>query len=194
LIGPERSRGVAKKKELIMAEADLLKGKKILIVDDEPDVLSVLEELLDMCDTVKASSFEEAREFLQSQDFDFAILDIMGVNGFQLLDIANGRKIRAIMLTAHSLTIESTIKSYKRGAAYFVPKDEIARIVVFLEDILEASRKGENYWTEWLDRLGAYYERRFGPDWKDKDRQFWEALAKHEWRLASVLRKEEAEE
>ena len=176
-----------------MAKNDLLKGKRILAVDDEPDVLSVLEELLPMCAVVKASSFQEASEFLHSQDFDFAILDIMGVNGFQLLDIANERKIRAVMLTAHSLSVESTIKSYKRGAAYFVPKDEMARITVFLEDILEASQKGENYWTAWLDRLGAYYERRFGPNWKDKDREFWEALSKHEWRLASVLRKEEGE-
>jgi CheY-like chemotaxis protein len=33
-----------------MAERTLLDGKKILIVDDEPDVLDSLEELLTMCD------------------------------------------------------------------------------------------------------------------------------------------------
>ena len=35
----------------------LLKGKKILIVDDEPDVLDQLIELLDMCRIDTASSF-----------------------------------------------------------------------------------------------------------------------------------------
>ena len=45
-----------------MSDNSLLEGKKILIVDDEPDVLDVLEEMLDMCEVVKASSFEEAKK------------------------------------------------------------------------------------------------------------------------------------
>ena len=32
-----------------MSDTNLLEGKKILIVDDEPDILAVLEDLLDMC-------------------------------------------------------------------------------------------------------------------------------------------------
>lgn len=177
-----------------MSKDYLLNGKKILIVDDEPDVLSTLEELLDMCETVKALSFQEARELLHSNDYDFALLDIMGVNGLQLLDIANERKIKAIMLTANALNIETTIKSYKKGAAYFVPKDEMGRIADILVEILEATQKGENSWTAWLSRMETCYERRFGPNWKDKDREFWDVLAKQEWSLASVMRKEEAEE
>ena len=35
----------------------LLDGKRILIVDDEPDVLETLEDLLYICDVVKASNF-----------------------------------------------------------------------------------------------------------------------------------------
>ena len=58
-----------------------LQSKRLLIVDDEPDVLETLEELLPMCDVVKASSFEEAKDLLEVQYFDIAILDIMGVNG-----------------------------------------------------------------------------------------------------------------
>ena len=37
-----------------MSDVSLLEGKKILIVDDEPDILAVLEDLLDMCELVKA--------------------------------------------------------------------------------------------------------------------------------------------
>jgi len=47
-----------------MSDTNLLEGKKILIVDDEPDVLDVLEEMLDMCEVVKASSFDEAKKLL----------------------------------------------------------------------------------------------------------------------------------
>jgi hypothetical protein len=42
-----------------------------------------------------------------------------------------------------------------------------------LRDILEAREKGENFWWRWMDRLGAYYEKKFGPEWQDKDEEFW---------------------
>ena len=174
-------------------ENSLMKAKKVLIVDDELDVLETLEELLQDNDIVRASSFEEAKELLESQSFDIAVLDIMGVDGFALLDIACEKKIIAIMLTAHSLSIESTIKAYKRGAAFFVPKEEMMNITSFIQDVLAAKEKGENYWSTWLDRLGHYYENVFGPDWRDRDREFWEALARRDWRLASGLRQQEGE-
>ncbi|MBW1946002.1 MAG: response regulator, partial [Deltaproteobacteria bacterium] len=47
-----------------MSETNILEGKKVLIVDDEPDILSVLEELLTMCKVVKATTFEEAKALL----------------------------------------------------------------------------------------------------------------------------------
>jgi DNA-binding NtrC family response regulator len=174
-----------------MTESSLLEDKRVLIVDDEPDVLETLEELLSMCEIVAASSFDEAQDLLETHGFDMAVLDIMGVNGYKLLDIANEKKILAVMLTAHALTPEDTVKSYKRGAAFFVPKEEMANMTTFLSDVLEAKEKGENYWARWLDRLGDYYEKKFGPEWRDSDREFWEALSKQDWRLASVLRREE---
>ena len=146
-----------------MSERSLLDHKRILIVDDEPDVLETLEELLPMCDVVKATNFEEAKELLETQYFDMAILDIMGVNGYQLLDIANSRNVIAVMLTAHALSPDNVVKSYKEGAASYLPKDEMANITVFLNDILEAKEQGKNVWWRWFDRLGSFFERKFGP-------------------------------
>jgi len=157
-----------------MSEESLLKGKQILIVDDEPDVLDTLEELLPMCDVVKASTFEQAKELLESRYFDIAVLDIMGVDGFDLLIIANERKVMSVMLTAHALSLETTIKSFKEGAVYYVPKDEMANMATFLEDVLEAQEKGEKPWWRWLERFASYYDKKFGPDWKDRDKDFWE--------------------
>lgn len=156
-----------------MSKKMLLEGKRILIVDDEPDVLDTLEELLPMCGLVKATTFEEAKNFLESQYFDMTILDIMGVGGFQLLEIAKNRKVIPIMLTAHALSVENTIKSYKEGAASYLPKDEMQNITTYLNDVLEAEEKGRHFWWRWMDRLGAYYEKKFGSDWQDKDREFW---------------------
>ena len=105
-----------------MTNKNRLDGKKILIVDDEPDVLETLEELLSMCDVSKASSFEEAKKLLDFEYFDLAILDIMGVDGFELLEIARERDVIAVMLTAHALSPENIVKSYKEGAASYLPK------------------------------------------------------------------------
>ena len=157
-----------------MPEYEYLEGKQVLIVDDEPDVLDSLEDLLSMCDVTKASNFLEAKEFLQARYFDIAVLDIMGVEGYDLLEIANQKEIAAAMLTAHALSPENLVKSYNEGAASYLPKEEMINIASFLNDILEAKEKGKNTWTRWYDRMGSFFEKRFGEDWKKSDQEFWE--------------------
>ncbi len=156
-----------------MSSENRLNDKQVLLVDDEPDVLETLEGLLSMCHVSKASKFAEAEKLLQNQHFDIAILDIMGVDGYKLLELARKKSIIPVMLTAHALSIENTVKSYREGAASYIPKDEMARIATFLNDILEAKEKDQNPWWRWLDRLSDYYERKFGREWKDKDEDFW---------------------
>ena len=158
-----------------MSDSSLLDGKKILIVDDEPDVLEVLEEFLSMCEIVKASTFEDAKELLEAQDFDMAILDIMGVDGYALLDIARQKKVTAVMLTAHALTPDNVVRSIKEGAASYIPKDEITGIADFLNDVLKAQEEGKNPWEPWQERLpSSYFERKWGAAWQDTDKEFWE--------------------
>lgn len=148
--------------------SDLLDYKRVLVVDDEQDILDTIEELLHMCEVVKVSSFEEAREILEREYFDIAILDIMGVDGYKLLEIANRRDITAVMLTAHALSPEDTEKSFKEGAASYVPKEKVPEITTYLSDVLEAKEQGKNTWSRWLDRFGAFYDKKFGPRWKMK--------------------------
>ena len=150
-----------------------LYGKKILIVDDEPDVLDTLEELLFMCPVVRAGTFEEAKQLLEQDVFDLVILDIMGVNGYELLDLVKRKKVPAVMLTANALSVKDTVKSFKQGAAFYVPKEEMGNIVTYLSDILEAQQKGKSLMERWIDRMDSYYEKRFGKDWKEDDPEFW---------------------
>ena len=157
-----------------MEKDNLLDGKRILVVDDEPDILESLEELLAKCEVVKASSFEVARGLIEQEQFDLVILDIMGVSGYDLLDLATGKDMTAIMLTAHALTPENIVKSYRAGAAYFLPKEEMVNIASFLEDILEAKQKGQSTWNNWMNRLAAYCERTFGAKWQDTEKDFWD--------------------
>jgi DNA-binding NtrC family response regulator len=157
-----------------MEKNNLLDGKRILVVDDEPDVLESLEDLLATCEVVKASNFEDARSLIEQERFDLVILDIMGVSGYDLLDLATQKNMTAVMLTAHALTPENIVKSYRQGAAYFLPKEKMVDITSFLEEILDAKQKGQSTWDNWMNRLAGYCERTFGDKWQDTEKDFWD--------------------
>lgn len=155
----------------------IILGKRVLIVDDEIDVLGVLVDLLDLCKIDTATSFEEAKKLLDRYHYDVIILDIMGVQGFDLLAIAKKKDIPALMLTAHALTEESLRKSMEQGAAYFVPKPEIWQIATFVADVLDAKEKKENPWIRWFDKLGSIMDSAFtGPNWREREKEFLEKV------------------
>lgn len=155
-----------------MTSDSLLKEKFILVVDDEPDVLETVEEELDMCLIRKATDYETAMQYLSGYTFDIVILDIMGVNGFELLKDSVSRGFPTVMLTAHSLSPESLKKSIKLGAVSFLPKEKIPELRTFLEDVVMGG--GKPVWQKLFDRMGAFFNKRFGTDWKEKDRFFKE--------------------
>ena len=172
-----------------MRNEDILKGKKILIVDDEPDILETMEELLDMCLIDTAPSYETAKIFLDKNRYDAAILDIMGVRGYDLLQLTNEKGVPALMLTAHALSPENLVKSIKEGAQSYVPKDKISHITLFLVDILEAQERGIEKHRNWFARLKPFFDKKFGVDWRKKDKEFWEDFEK-----TYILTKEELEQ
>jgi len=153
---------------------DILKGKKILAVDDEIDILDTLEEILEDCDVERATSFESAKELLENKIYDAAILDIMGVQGFDLLEIAIEKNIPALMLTAHGLNPDNLVGSIKLGAKSYIPKDRMHEIGIYLKEIFLAREKGIEKSGNWFARLSAFFDERFGHGWKNKDKKFWE--------------------
>ncbi len=153
----------------------IIEGKRVLIVDDEKDILETLVDLLDICKTDTASSFEEAQQMLNENRYDIAVLDIMGVRGYELLEIAKEKKVPALMLTAHALSRDDLKRSAEEGAAYYAPKDEIESIREFIADVLDAVHKKKSTWERMFERLGSFYDKRFnGPDWREKEKKFWE--------------------
>ena len=155
-----------------MTSESPLKDKVVLVVDDEPDVLETVAEELDMCLVHKAGDYDTALQYLLSYTYDIVILDIMGVRGFELLKNAVSRGFPTVMLTAHALSPESLKKSIKLGAVSFLPKEKMTELTSFLEDVV--SERGKPVWQKLFDRLGNYFNRRFGPDWKEKDKFFKE--------------------
>ncbi len=157
----------------------VIRGKRVLIVDDEPDVLDTLTELLSVCRLDRAQTFEDAKKLIEENQYDVAILDIMGVRGFDLLKLAREKKIPTLMLTAHGLSEENLKRSAQEGASYYAPKDEINNIATFVADVIEAEEKKKSPWERWFDRLASFYDKRFGgTDWREKEKAFWEEKIK----------------
>ena len=155
-----------------MGTESALKDKVILVVDDEPDVLETVGEELEMCLLHKAADYDTALQYLLSYTYDIVILDIMGVNGFELLKNAVSRGFPTVMLTAHALSPESLKKSIKLGAVSFLPKEKMSELRGFLEDVVLG--EGKPVWQKLFEKLGGYFNKRFGPDWKEKDQFFKE--------------------
>ena len=153
----------------------IVDGKRILAVDDEPDVLMVLEEELmaaaPNCKYEKAKTFEVAADKLKSQTYDLVILDIMGVRGFDLLEMAVNRNLKVAMLTAHALTPEALKRSFDMKARAYLPKEKLGEIVSFLEDVLTYEYLPG--WKRLMMKLDGFFTEKF-KDMKEKTGySFW---------------------
>ena len=163
-----------------MMKESVLNGKRILAVDDEPDVLAVLEgEIGDACPNCKidkATSYEEAMKKIESQNYDVVILDIMGVRGFDLLDAAVKRKLRVAMLTAHALSPEALKLSFDKKARAYLPKEKLGEIVPFLEDVLTYEYLPG--WKRLMGKLKSFFDAKFESDWEKKTGMNWREWGK----------------
>lgn len=136
-----------------------LTGKRVLVVDDEPDICDMVVEQLDACQVDTANTYEQAREKLAKSQYDAVMLDIMGVRGHDLRDEFAG-KVPTIMLTAHALTPRDLVQSIKGKAVLYLPKEELGNIDVYVHRALEA--KGSQ-WSWLFKRLD--FTKWFGPGW-----------------------------
>jgi DNA-binding NtrC family response regulator len=154
----------------------ILNSKTILAVDDEADVLSTLQEEVlraaPKCKFEKATTYEEAAEKLESKTYDVVILDIMGVRGFDLLDLAVKKDFRVAMLTAHSLTPEALKRSFEMKARAFLPKEKLGEVVPFLEDVLKYEYLPG--WERLMKKLEGYFKIHWGEYWEKAAAKFRE--------------------
>jgi DNA-binding NtrC family response regulator len=161
-------------------KAPILSGKKILAVDDEPDVLTILEEeIMGACPDCKfdtATTYEKAAELIKSNPYDVVILDIMGVRGFDLLALSVNRNLRVAMLTAHALTPEALKRSFDMKARAYLPKEKLGEIVPFLEDVLKYDYLPG--WKRLFEKLKGFFDTKFESDWEKKTGLNWKEWGK----------------
>ncbi|MDQ7783208.1 MAG: response regulator [Desulfomonilaceae bacterium] len=162
-----------------MHSSEILQDKLILAVDDEEDVLDIIEEELSEYANVTlhtCTTFEHAQQYLVSYTYDLVILDIMGVRGFDLLQIANSAGFPVVMLTAHAFTPEALKKSIELGARAYLPKEKLGSLVPFLEDVIKLNY--QSAWKKALDQVGSLFNKKFGSDWRKSEEVFWEDFEK----------------
>jgi DNA-binding response OmpR family regulator len=151
-----------------MDDRQILENKRILVVDDEPDVLETMEELLHMCRVDTAGSFDTAVQHLETHMYDAAVLDIMGVRGYEILEITRRMNLPTLMLTAHALTPENLETALEKGADAYIPKEKLVDISVFLADVLTARKQGRQANARWFTFVKPVFDKLFGPEWQKK--------------------------
>jgi CheY-like chemotaxis protein len=152
----------------------VLNDKRILAVDDEPDVLETLGEQLEEFSGLifdKATDYETGYHLLRSWTYDLVILDIMGVRGFDLLNASVSLGFPTVMLTAHALSVQALRQSIQMGARAYLPKEKMAEIVPFLDDVLTLENRPG--WRRLFDKLGGFFTATFGPEWQKDEKEFW---------------------
>jgi DNA-binding NtrC family response regulator len=115
--------------------------RQILVVDDEPDIVLYLKQLLedDGFPTLTAFSGKDALKTVKNESVDILITDIRmpEMDGIELINkILNmEKKIQIIILTGHS-DIDTAIEAMKKGALNYLRKP------VNFEELLITIRKG----------------------------------------------------
>lgn len=125
---------------------------KILVVDDELDMLNLLKRSLEPdlgCTVVTAATGEEALNLLSQDGYDLVLADIKmpGMGGLELLQSIGAEypELTVIMMTAYG-DIDIAVEAMKLGAYDFITKPfEHESLIFRLEKGLERCRlKNEN--------------------------------------------------
>jgi two-component system cell cycle response regulator len=119
---------------------------KILIVDDRPENLLSMEDLLDMPDigVYSADSGNKALSMILEHDFALVLLDVQmpGMDGFETAEIIRknkqSRHMPIIFITAIGREEPYSAKAYEAGAVDFLykpinPKILISKVRIFVE-------------------------------------------------------------
>ncbi len=127
---------------------------KILIADDDPTILSLLNKILlaKGYEVHLAENGSVAEKALKSEPFDLLISDIKmdPVDGMQLL--RNTRELRphvgAIMLTAYA-TVATAVEAMKEGAFDYIPKP------FKIDELLETVKRALEYQKTLAEQISA---------------------------------------
>jgi len=143
---------------------------KILVVDDEPDIRSLIKEILEdeTFEVAVAEDATQADDLRKEFDPDLILLDIWmpGIDGITLLkqwNESNRMNVPVIMISGHG-TVETAVEATRLGAYDFIEKPlSLAKLILTVKHALEnTSLQREN------TRLKGYNQRVDAPIGKSK--------------------------
>jgi len=129
-------------------------GRKILIVDDEEDIVNLTEKFLQLenYETLACSNGSEALQIMEEKHEDIALvlLDIMmpNLNGYEVLkSIKSNEKFNHILVVL--FTVKNFFKDIKKGKelgadGYLVKAISGNEIINYIKNLLEKKKKETN--------------------------------------------------
>ena len=133
------------------AAADVLHKARVLVADDQPDVLQALRLLLkaEGCDIETATSPAGVLAAVESRDFDVAIIDLnytrdttSGIEGLSLLSKLQSldTPMPVVVMTAWG-TVDLAVEAMRRGARDFIQKPwDNERVLAVVRTQVELAR------------------------------------------------------
>ena len=122
---------------------------KILVVDDEPDIVRVVVRIMEARDHTVRTAHDgfEALEKVREEPPDVIILDLNlpGMNGFEVCKRLRGdpatRAIPIVMMTAAYVSIDDARRGHTTGADEYVVKPFLREVLIHnVERQLERGR------------------------------------------------------
>ena len=139
------------------------KAKHILIVDDEPEIRKIIQEILndEGYSTSAASSAEEARKEAKNKKPDLVFLDIWmpeedGISLLKDWTSQTENSFPVIMISGHA-TIETAIEATKLGAIDFIEKPvSIDKLLTSTKEVLSQYAMGEDVYSYLLQKIPIF--------------------------------------
>ena len=120
-----------------------MKKRNVLVVDDDQDVLSMLERLLQKLEYIPFVAYngEEALRIIDTNKIDVVVSDLVmpEMDGMELLKRVKSRKsdIPFVMITGHP-TIETAVEAIKKGAYDYLTKPfQVEEVQIKIDRALE---------------------------------------------------------
>jgi cyclic di-GMP phosphodiesterase len=139
---------------------------RILIVDDEPEITSILSDLFDSkYDCTTAGSAEQALELLAGQDYQLVISDITmpGMSGLEMIpQVRSSWPNSVVVMISGMQTVESAIEALRLGAFDYVMKpfdlrqvEAVVKRALDHQDLIVAKQRYEDHLEELVEQRTA---------------------------------------
>jgi response regulator RpfG family c-di-GMP phosphodiesterase len=139
---------------------------RILIVDDEPEITSILHDLFSgLHDCTTAGSAEEAIEQLRGNTYDLVVSDITmpGMSGLELIPRVKSMSPNTVVVMVSGMqTVESAIDALRLGAFDYVMKpfdlrqvEAVVKRALEHQDLIMAKQRYEDHLEELVEQRTA---------------------------------------